>query len=127
MSSQLFAATQSFGHLEVFRCAQCNGSWIQPPSSSSHSPPAAGDEKTAGIAARADHEQANTRDELEKRLQELEIKLAYQDDLVETLNQVVIDLRGEIATLGRSVQTIHQQVSESLPEDAPAHDPPPHY
>jgi SlyX protein len=62
---------------------------------------------------------------MDERLVNIEVKLAYQEDLLETLNQVVIELRGEIDTLRRKVDTFEQQMREGN-EDA-ADTPPPHY
>jgi SlyX protein len=124
MTSELFAATEGSGHLEVHRCAACQGSWIQPPEAPSFSALT-----SQGEVARVEANSAandNAPDDTQ-RMQELEIKLAYQDDLVETLNQVVIELRGELTALERGVKALRQQVSDTLPDDAPAHDPPPHY
>jgi SlyX protein len=63
----------------------------------------------------------------DERITNLEIKLTYQDELVETLNQVVIELRTELAGLTKKVVELEQQLTMGIPETGPANDPPPHY
>jgi len=67
--------------------------------------------------------------ELEERLVNLEIKLASQDDLLDTLNQTIYRQQKKIdeldalcAALARRMTEIPTQASGSLP-----HDKPPHY
>ena len=63
----------------------------------------------------------------DERITNLEIKMTYQDELVETLNQVVIELRTEMAALDKKVKQLEQQLTMGVPETGPANDPPPHY
>jgi SlyX protein len=69
------------------------------------------------------------RDEaLEQRIQALEERLAYQQRLLEELNEVVLEQRGELDRLSRqavaSRATIEQLLAQG--EDLP-HEKPPHY
>jgi uncharacterized coiled-coil protein SlyX len=64
-------------------------------------------------------------EDLEKRVTELEVKLTYQDRLIEELNQVVIELRAEIERVAKGMRRVEQQIIADLP-DAP-NEPPPHY
>jgi SlyX protein len=63
------------------------------------------------------------------RLTELETKLAFAEDLLETLNQTVIRQQGQIDTLQQQLRLLHQQVKDALPDDArtPRDEIPPHY
>lgn len=60
------------------------------------------------------------------RLTELEIKLTYQDELIETLNQVVIELRRELEATTKRLDDLERQVQIGVPEEAPD-EAPPHY
>ena len=65
----------------------------------------------------------------EERLTELETKLAFAEDLLETLNQTVIRQQGQIDSLQQQLRLLHQQLRDALPEDArpPRDEIPPHY
>ena len=60
------------------------------------------------------------------RLTELEIRLSYQDQLLETLNQVVIQLRGDLQEANTRIVRLEQQHQLGSLE-TPADAPPPHY
>ncbi|MBI4951397.1 MAG: SlyX family protein [Myxococcales bacterium] len=60
------------------------------------------------------------------RVTELEIRLTYQDELIETLNQVVIALGRELEGAQQRLTKIDQQLQMGLPDEA-ANEPPPHY
>lgn len=62
----------------------------------------------------------------EPRVTELEIKLTYQDELIETLNQAVIELRRELQTVSRDLAKLEQQMRLGAPDEVP-NEPPPHY
>ena len=63
----------------------------------------------------------------DSRLTEVEIRIEYQERLIETLNQVILDLRGEIASLRRDFEKLcHQALDSQLPL-GPANEKPPHY
>ena len=63
------------------------------------------------------------------RLTELETKLAFAEDLLETLNQTVIRQQGQIDLMQQQLRLLHQQLQEKLPEEAhaPRDEIPPHY
>jgi uncharacterized coiled-coil protein SlyX len=63
---------------------------------------------------------------LETRVTDVEIKLTYQDRLIETLNQVIIELRAELAGATRRLTRLEQQLVLGLPDEAP-NEKPPHY
>jgi SlyX protein len=66
------------------------------------------------------------------RLDELESRLAFQDDLIESLNQVVARQDRELADLARRVKDLEARLTD-LAEAASAsgggggHEVPPHY
>lgn len=66
------------------------------------------------------------------RLDELESRLAFQDDLIDSLNSVVSRQDREIGQLRRQVRRLEEKLAEladaaSLPGPASGHEPPPHY
>ena len=65
----------------------------------------------------------------ESRLTELETKLAFAEDLLETLNQTVARQQGQIDSLQQQLRLLHQQLKDAVPDDArTARDEiPPHY
>ena len=66
--------------------------------------------------------------ELESRLSDLEIKLAFQDDLLSTLNDVIAKQDKDIQNLWRANTLLKQSLSELKPEDNVSEEaPPPHY
>jgi SlyX protein len=72
----------------------------------------------------------NDTDALAARIDALEIRVAYQDETVETLNRTVTDQWRQIDTLKREVATLRDRLHDAemkaggpgLPEP-----PPPHY
>ena len=67
---------------------------------------------------------------MESRLTELEIKVAFQDDLLETLNLAVARQQRQIDLLQEQLQALYQQMRASGPggpENGPQHEIPPHY
>lgn len=67
---------------------------------------------------------------MDTRLTELEVKVAFQDDLLETLNRTVAEQQREISLMQQEIQVLYQQVKAiqpslvvSLSEEVP----PPHY
>ena len=64
----------------------------------------------------------------EERITELEVKLAFAEDLLETLNQTVFRQQAQIERLVREVRELREQM-ESLPvEQRSLRDElPPHY
>ncbi len=63
------------------------------------------------------------------RLTELESKLAFAEDLLETLNQTVVRQQGQIDSLQQQLRLLHQQLKDAVPDDArtPRDEIPPHY
>jgi SlyX protein len=66
---------------------------------------------------------------MEERLNEIEAKLAFAEDLTETLNQTVIRQQGQIDLLQQQLRLLHQQLQTVLPDESRTlHDEvPPHY
>lgn len=65
---------------------------------------------------------------MEERLNELEAKLAFAEDLIETLNQAVIRQQAQLDLLQQQLRLLHQQL-QALPDEArtPRDEIPPHY
>lgn len=65
----------------------------------------------------------------EYRLAEIESKLAFAEDLIETLNQTVARQQMQIDSLQAQLRVVYQQVQAMTPEDArtPREELPPHY
>jgi len=66
------------------------------------------------------------------RLDELEARAAFQDDLIESLNQVVARQDRELTDLVRRVKALETRLAElaeaaSLPGGSSGHEVPPHY
>lgn len=66
---------------------------------------------------------------MEERLNELEAKLAFAEDLIETLNQAVIRQQGQLDLLQQQLRLLHQQLQNALPDEARTlrDEIPPHY
>jgi SlyX protein len=66
---------------------------------------------------------------MEKRIEDVEVRLAYLEATVEQLNQVVIEQQGRIDLLVREVQTLKQQLASGAEIVRPQSEetPPPHY
>ncbi len=66
----------------------------------------------------------------EEAIIELQTKLAFQEDLLENLNQVITDQQGQIAKLERTVESIIVQMhsmQSSGQDNGPQQEIPPHY
>lgn len=66
----------------------------------------------------------------ESRLTELETKLAFAEDLLDTLNQTVIRQQRQIDSLQEQFRLLHQQVRDSQSDaepTTPREEIPPHY
>lgn len=64
------------------------------------------------------------------RLIEIETKIAYQEDLIQTLNQTVIRLQQQVDKLELTNQQLRdhvRQMQAQLPSDHNPHEVPPHY
>ncbi len=66
----------------------------------------------------------------DQRVIELEIKLSYQEDLLQALNKIVADQQRQITHLERAYQHLNERIN-SLPidnkSDSANEPPPPHY
>ena len=66
----------------------------------------------------------------ESRITELETKLAFAEDLLETLNQTVIRQQRQLDSLQEQLRLLHQQVRDSQSDAEPTtlrEEIPPHY
>ncbi len=66
----------------------------------------------------------------EEAIQELQTKLAFQEDLLENLNQVIIDQQGQIAKLERTVAAMVGQMDSmqsAMQDNGQQQEIPPHY
>jgi len=63
------------------------------------------------------------------RLTELEAKLAFTEDLVDTLNQTVIRQQAQLDSIQQQLRLLHQRMQNALPEVARSlrDELPPHY
>jgi SlyX protein len=67
---------------------------------------------------------------MEDRLNELEVRLAFQDDLLDALNLTVTRQQQQIDLLQQQLRLLYQQVRSGAPgneEASSQHEPPPHY
>lgn len=66
---------------------------------------------------------------MEERLNELEAKLAFAEDLIETLNQTVIRQQGQLDSMQQQLRLLHQRMQDAAPDEArsPRNEVPPHY
>ncbi|MDH4149665.1 MAG: SlyX family protein [Betaproteobacteria bacterium] len=66
---------------------------------------------------------------MESRLSELEIKLSFNEDLLEELNRTVARQQQQISTLEQQLRDLREQLQRSLPpeSDGSGHEIPPHY
>jgi SlyX protein len=63
------------------------------------------------------------------RLTEIETKLAFTEDLLETLNQTVFRQQEQLDSLQQQLRLLHQRMQETLPDEthSPRDEIPPHY
>lgn len=67
---------------------------------------------------------------MESRIIELEVKLAFQDDLLDALNLAVTRQQKQIDLLQQQLRFLHQQIGNNAQgneETPPLHEIPPHY
>lgn len=66
---------------------------------------------------------------MEERITELEIKLAYQEDLLQTLNQIVTDQQSQIKQLELTCKSLSEAVLSlaSIAKGQSGLELPPHY
>lgn len=65
----------------------------------------------------------------EERITELEIKLAFSEDLLEELNRTVYRQQQQIDRMLQEIRALRQQIQASAPAEPrnPADETPPHY
>ena len=66
----------------------------------------------------------------EEAILELQMKLSFQEDLLENLNQVITDQQGQITKLARTVESMIGQMhsmQSSMQDNGPQQEIPPHY
>ncbi|HCT98918.1 MAG TPA: SlyX protein [Methylococcaceae bacterium] len=67
----------------------------------------------------------------EERLIELEIKVSYQDDLLQTLNTIIATQQRQIDCLEHAYKTMAERVNslanKTAEDTAPTYEIPPHY
>ena len=69
-----------------------------------------------------------SQEDLHKRLDDLEVKFAFQEDTIHQLDQVIQEQATEIHALKSGLKTIREQMKETLgPEAPPEEQVPPHY
>jgi SlyX protein len=69
--------------------------------------------------------------EMDDAIIELQMKVSFQDSLLEELNQVIIDQQDQIARLQLAIETLKVQMNTMQTsmhqENGPQHEIPPHY
>jgi SlyX protein len=65
-------------------------------------------------------------DPIEERIIALETRIAYQDRLVDTLDEVVREFTARVETLERKLQLLQGTLVDVMGPE-PESDPPPHY
>lgn len=67
---------------------------------------------------------------MESRLNDLETKVAFQDELLETLNTIVAEQQQQLDLIQRELRLVYEQVKTISPSDIANSDDqerPPHY
>jgi len=69
---------------------------------------------------------------MDSRLTELETRVAFQDDLLETLNRIVADQQRQMTLMQREIRMLHDQLKSLSPSDLASsteqeQERPPHY
>ncbi|ABD86913.1 SlyX family protein [Rhodopseudomonas palustris] len=73
-----------------------------------------------------DHSPATT--SLSERIDALEIRIAYQDETIETLNATITAQWQQLDALTRQVKSLGDRLQEAEANaPAPSNEPPPHY
>jgi SlyX protein len=70
---------------------------------------------------------ASSRIRMDARLNELEAKLSFAEDLLDALNATVFRQQQQIDRLQQDVRALRQQVQAAEPQLAPTDEVPPHY
>lgn len=69
---------------------------------------------------------------MESRLEELENRLAFQDDLIESLNEIIVRQDRDLVRLEQVVKVLDKKVNDlgdsgAMPGSSSDHEVPPHY
>lgn len=66
---------------------------------------------------------------IEVRISELEAKLSFSEDLIDTLNQTVFRQQEQLDSLQLQIRLLHQQMQVAIPEEKRSlrDELPPHY
>ncbi len=64
---------------------------------------------------------------MEDRIIELEIRVGYQQDLLDQLNTVVLEFSRRVEHLEDKLEEYRKMATDQEPAVGPANDPPPHY
>ncbi len=70
---------------------------------------------------------SSVQDPVADRLVDLEIRLAYQDRLIATLDEVVRSFTSRVEILEQALTTMQASLASPPPSSGPANEPPPHY
>ena len=65
--------------------------------------------------------------ELAERVEDLEVKLAFQDKLIRELDALVRTFGDRLDEVDRELKQLKQAVRSPEPSVGPANEPPPHY
>jgi len=65
----------------------------------------------------------------ERRLTELETKLAFAEDLIDTLNQTVVRQQAQLDSMQQQLRLLHQRIKDFTPDETRSvrDEVPPHY
>jgi len=66
-------------------------------------------------------------DALAKRIEALEIRAAYQDETIETLNRTITEQWAIVERLKREVADLGERMEDAAGGPGPVDRPPPHY
>lgn len=63
------------------------------------------------------------------RLNELEAKLTFAEDMIDSLNQIVVRQQAQLDSMQQQLRLLHQRMQDAAPDDArsPRDEVPPHY
>ncbi|MDH5376905.1 MAG: SlyX family protein [Gammaproteobacteria bacterium] len=64
---------------------------------------------------------------METRIDDLEIRLTYQESTIEELNQVILRQQTEIDRLARELERLKTHIENSHSQTTPTDERPPHY
>ena len=63
------------------------------------------------------------------RLNELEAKLTFAEDMIDSLNQVVVRQQAQLDSMQQQLRLLHQRMQDAAPDEphSPRDEIPPHY